>query len=66
MEKVIKKYFCDRCENEINTPFKDPTAMIQRLHYTYHDGLSHVAHCKDDIRLCPDCAKEFLKFLRLI
>ena len=41
MEKIIKQYFCDRCKEEIKQPFKDPTVTIQRLHYTYHNGLNH-------------------------
>lgn len=66
MEKVTKQYFCDRCGKEILQPFKNPTATIQRLHYTYHNGLSHVANCKDDIQLCPICAEEFLKWMKII
>ena len=42
MEKIIKQYFCDRCKEEIKQPFKDPSVTIQRLFYTYHNGLSHV------------------------
>jgi hypothetical protein len=66
MEKVIKQYFCDRCVEEIKEPFKDPTVFILRLHYTFHNGLSHVANCKDNIRLCPKCAAEFLKWMQFL
>lgn len=66
MEKITKEYFCDRCGCKIKEPFKDPTATIQRLHYTYNNGLSHIADCKDDIRLCSDCALRLLKLLNLI
>jgi len=64
MEKIIKQYFCDRCKEEIKQPFKDPTVTIQRLHYTYHNGLSHVANCEDNVIFCPTCAGGFLKRMK--
>jgi hypothetical protein len=63
VEKVTKQYFCDRCEKEIKEPYQVPTVSIQRLHYTFHNGLSHVANCKDSVRFCPDCAREFLDWI---
>jgi hypothetical protein len=66
MEKITKQYFCDRCKKEIVQPFCDPTVTIQRLHYTFHDGLAHRANCKDDVEFCSDCASEFLKWMKFI
>lgn len=64
MEKISKQYFCDRCKEEIKQPFKDSIVIIQRLHYTYRNELSHVANCEDNVIFCPKCAKEFFKWLK--
>ena len=62
MIKVIEKYFCDRCEKEIEVPFKTPSVHIQHFDYTIHNGLSHISNFYKNVQLCPTCANEFLKW----